>query len=156
MTISDFLFNIAQAKSALTYQDVLGTWPDGSPHLDQYGTQHAPTVTRLINMYRNQAYYCANINARAVACTPLRLFAVTGQEEAPPRGQTRQLNRRDRESLMKRVPSSSAIRLARARRVDEVMSHPALSIVEQGDAALDGFQLMLMTGLSLDIAGNAF
>ena len=54
------------------------TW--GKSSIDQWGTVQVPSSEQLINQYRNIIYACANMNATAVASTPIKLYSQTSKD----------------------------------------------------------------------------
>lgn len=116
-----------------------------------------PSPRQLLESYADTAYYCANINARAVAKTPLRLFVRTRPGEAPPKHPTVELTPKTLKELRRRASRPIGSEEA----VDEVLDHPLLSLLEQpcvdsGASLLSRFELIELTQLSLDVLGRAY
>src|SRR5262249_22147602 len=85
----------------------------------------APTPRQLLEAYADTAYYCANINARAVARTPLRLYVRTRPSEAPTQHPTAELSRKTLAELRRNAPRP----LADADGVEELLEHPLLDLL---------------------------
>ncbi|MGD4159483.1 hypothetical protein QT615_22590, partial [Xanthomonas citri pv. citri] len=95
-----------------------GPWPQ---------SRTAPTPQQLLESYADTAYYCANINARAVAKAPLRLFVRTRPGESPAKHPTAEVSRKTLNELRRQSPQ----RFRDEEGVDEVLDHPILSLLEQ-------------------------
>lgn len=117
----------------LFFQQMLWTKPDLNP-------------AQLVKLYVDTAYYCANLNARAVASTPFKIYVITRKGQAEPRVKTA------------RVPIHKAAMLKstyRAEDVAEVMDHPLLSLLST-PIGMDGYSFLEATQLYLEIVGAAY
>src|SRR5262245_29021310 len=64
-----------------------------------------PTALQLLEAYADTAYYCANINARAVANSPLRLFVRTRPGEAPTKHPSAVVSRKALAAIRRQLPA---------------------------------------------------
>jgi HK97 family phage portal protein len=122
--------------------------------IDVWGAWRAPSDEELVKSYRGTAFACANLCAEGVASVPLRLYAVTREGDAPPRCRTRGVSSA-RLKALSRTPSLSA-RIGKAVRVDEVVDHPVIDLLERVNDELDGFSLIELTDLYMEIIGSAY
>jgi HK97 family phage portal protein len=118
-----------------------------------------PSAWELLEAYRDTAYYCANLNARAVARTPLRLFVRTRPGEPAPKCLVQPVGKRLRANLQRE--SQTHRRLTADENVDEVLDHPLLDLLQEpcrdaGVGVLSRFELLELTQLSLDVVGRAY
>src|SRR5690349_12433156 len=110
----------ARRKSTPLFNDDRGGWRIlHSPWL-QPGA--APTPRQLVEAYADTAYYCANINARAVARSPLRLFVRTRPGDAPAKHPTADVTRKTLAALRR----GASRPLGDDDAVNEVVEHPLL------------------------------
>jgi len=142
-------------KASPLVDDARGGWRVlNSPWLQTVAT---PTPRQLLEAYADTAYYCANINARAVARTPLRLFVHTRPGEAPTKHPTAEITRKTLSELRRQAPRA----LADEDAVDEILEHPLLDLLarpcaDAGASLLSRFELLELTQLSLDVIGRAY
>lgn len=122
--------------------------------VDSWGVLRAPSDTELVKSFRGTAYACANLCAQGVASVPLRLYVTTREGEAAPRCRTRALDPARLKSLAARPNLASS--LAGALSVTEVTEHPLLELLSKVNEELDGFSLIELTDLYLEIVGSAY
>jgi HK97 family phage portal protein len=145
----------SKRKASPLVDDERGGWRViHSPWLQ---TVSAPTPRQLLESYADTAYYCANINARAVARSPLRLFVRTRPSELPTKHPTAEVSRKTLSELRRRAPRP----LGDDEAVDEVLDHPLLDLLAEpcrdaGASLLSRFELLELTQLSLDVLGRAY
>jgi len=117
---------------------------------------HKPRLTErdLVNLFRDTAYYCANLNARGVARTPLCLYRKrgTGERQGPA---TRKASR---ESVARMKAAGYGVD---DDSVEEVLAHPFLDLLDRpfladGVPIMGRFQLLEITQLYLEIVGRAY
>lgn len=123
-------------------------------YMDLWGGQRAPSDDRLIQSYKNTAYACANLCAQGVASTPLRLFVTTGPKEAPPKCATRRISKATR----RWVESKPGLgrKVVGSLELEEVAEHPILTLLDAVNTELDGFSLIELTQLYMEITGTAY
>src|SRR5215218_8187668 len=88
----------AEAKAAPPAAFGAG-WGGGPWFSDAFRSRRAPTPQELIDAYKSVVYACVNLNANAVARTPLRLYAVTRGGQARPKCGVRSVSRKAAERL---------------------------------------------------------
>ncbi len=119
-----------------------------------------PFPEELVAAYRDTAYFCANMNARAVGRATLRLYVRTAPGELPPRCPTAPVGRR-RAIALKAAAGAARGPLAGDEAIDEVRSHPLLELLRSpcrdgGVPLLTGGELLELTQLALELVGRAY
>ncbi len=100
-----FLERIGSAWSALTAKSAppAGSysygWGGGSLWSDAFKFRRAPSPAELTDAYKSIVYACVNLNANAVARTPLRLYAVTKGGQTRPKCAVEEVSRKTVERL---------------------------------------------------------
>ncbi|MCD6404720.1 MAG: phage portal protein [Planctomycetes bacterium] len=122
--------------------------------LDVWGGRRGPSPDDLVRSYRGTAYACANLCAQGVAAVGLRLYVETRHTQARPKCPTRPLEAADRTWLQSKAVAGK--RLARAGDVEEVTDHPLLDLLTRVNDELDGFSLIELTCLYMEIVGSAY
>jgi len=115
--------------------------------MDQFKQIRTPSAADLLREFTGIAYACAQINAKAVASVPFKLYVQTRQGDKAPRVRTRSTSAANLRRLMGRQDLRT--RLRKAVVVEEVEDHPALDL-------LQNWARWLFTVESLDVAGTAF
>lgn len=122
---------------------------------DAFRFRRAPSPIELVESYKSLIYACVNINANAVARTPLRLYAVTrGGQARPKYCGLRAVSRKTVGRLGTLAYTAKA--MAGAESVEEVTDHPLLDAVMKVNEDLDHQQLLVYTVMSLEIVGSAY
>lgn len=122
------------------------------------GWRREPAPAELVAAYRDTAYFCANLNARGVARTPIRLYVQSRPGQARPRCATRALA----PEAARRLSHTTAVnRISQAGDVAEVVEHPLLDLLHNPcrDGAvplLNCFDLFELTQLYWEICGRAY
>ena len=127
---------------------------ESGSYIDVWGVQSAPGKGDLIDSYKGTAYACANLCAQGVAATPLRLYVTTGKGQADPKVPTRGVSRKDRARLA--AMPVCAKQVIAAANVEEVLAHPILDLLDTVNAELDGFTLLEITDLYMEVVGSAY
>jgi HK97 family phage portal protein len=130
------------------------SWGGGSFWSDAFRTRRAPAPAELVDSYKSLVYACVNLNAQAVARTPLRLYAVTRSGQPRAKCPVRPVSRKARGRLGGLAYASKLT--AGAERVEEVTGHPLLETVMKVSDDLDHVQLLAYTVMSLEIVGSAY
>ena len=120
--------------------------------LDAYRRHRAPTPHELLHELKNTAWTCASINAAVCASFPPKLYVVTGPGDAPPKCATRSLDAATRRSLAHK----SAFRIPHSAAIEEVTSHPLLTLLRQVNPVHNAFDLLELTELYLEVHGSAY
>jgi len=129
-------------------------WGGGSSWADAFRFRRAPSPSELVDSYKSLVYACVNLNANAVARTPLRLYATTKASQLRPKCAVKEVSRRTKDRLKGLDYASKTI--AGAEHVEEVTEHPLLDAVMRVNEDLDHIQLITYTVMSLDIVGSAY
>lgn len=146
------VLNAARGKTAPTIPGGFGKRDVG--RLDAYGTQRVPTKQEQIEQYRGVVYACSNINARAVASVPMRLYVQTSDGQHKARCPTKKVDSHTKARL-KDLPYLKR-RLTKAVEIEEVLEHPFLTLLETVNDQMDGFELLELTDLYCELSGIAF
>jgi phage portal protein BeeE len=130
--------------------------------LDAFGINRAPQAMDLLRENLGTAYACANLNAGLVASTPLRLYLRTrpgdGKSRLQRRGETRPISAK----AFTRLSKIAATSLRNAGDVQEVTSHPLLTLLNrpsganEDGVAMSGFSLFELTQAYQEIVGRCF
>ncbi|VTR96804.1 phage portal protein [Tuwongella immobilis] len=130
--------------------------PLGSPAWagEFHNKRREPTSQELLRELKNTAYACASINASVCAAFPPRLFfrsvgSHSGQlpGKLPGGGTTR--------ALPPAIAKAMA-RATRADRVDEVIDHPLLTLLDRVNPVHNLHDLLELTTLEQEIHGTAY
>lgn len=129
-------------------------WTGGPLTADAFGARRAPSPWKLVEAYKGLVYSCANGNAKAVARIPLRLYARTGNRQAPPRCAHLAVKRSTRTRLgsLPWVARS----MAAGDDVHELAEHPLLATLDRPNREFDRVGLLKYLSLSLDIVGSGY
>ena len=111
----------------------------GGAVLDPYRRHREPGAAELLAELKNTAWTCAAINAAVCASYPPRLYVATRPGEAPPRCLTRALSPECKRRLYGR--DDLALRLKGVERVEEVVDHPLLTLLQQVNPVHNAFNL---------------
>ena len=123
---------------------------------ERYGKPPDVSFDALVKKYASWVYTCININSIAYASVPLRLYATraTGQSRAkfPAVPVSKDMDKflRDKSSLQ------SLARLKTAEDVEEIIEHPALTLLKNVNQFENSFELKELTNTMLDLTGNCF
>ena len=120
---------------------------------DAWGKQRNPSRSSLVKEYKSTAYACANLNAQAVVKTDLRLYRCTkpGQKSRWP---IKSLTY----SEQKHVASNpyQRIKLTNNERIEEIVDHPLLNVLNCPNQWADLVGLLEFTQLFQEICGAAY
>lgn len=124
----------------------------GPGFIDSFKKRKAPTILELIDQYKGIAYACANLNARAVAAVPSKLFAIrrTGDPEL------KVAHKRVESHVKQWMRKYKALSGKLADDVVEITEHPILDMLEDANEELDGFGLAELTTLYQEVTGVAY
>jgi len=133
---------------------ISGGWAGGG-YQDAWSTRRLPNPWELLQMYKGDAYSCASINAQAVASQTLRVYVTTAKNEQPTkRWQTRSLKTAEVKTVRKMCNDLPTMR--KALRIDELVDHPILDLLAAPNEFMDGFRMMELTDLYLEMTGVAY
>lgn len=147
-------------KSLTTFTgNLLAGWRGGrAPYpafVDQWQTQRSPSPAGLVDDYKETAYACANINARAVASVPYHLYAVEGPTDDSAGWSFNSAPvSKSVDKYLKTFPMLSTKMMGK--QVKEIYSHPILDLLEKVNVEMDGFVLFELLDLYCEITGTAY
>jgi len=124
------------------------------PYTDIWRSRVRPSTTELLESYRNIAYACANLNAKGVAGTTVRLYTTTQRGERSPRFAHRELDTHEMREL--RDVHSLSPRIGKSIKIDEITEHPILDLLYTVNKYHCQYDLFELTSVYLDIIGVAF
>lgn len=170
MNLIDALFRRPKAKGGSSYGGGYGGnyRSGGAAYSDEFRKDRAPQPLELIRQLVGLAYGCVNINANAVASTPLRLYVRTGKGQRKTRWQTSPVNRKTLKYLRGQKETASFV--SDSTQIEEVHDHPVLTLLDLNQAApqvddgdysdtrpsLSGYQLFKLTQIFLEAMGKAY
>lgn len=139
------------------------SYPGGSPSLDIFGRDRAPSAWTLVRENLGTSYACATLNSSLVAKTTLRLYIKNGRGKRPSSfskcGDTRRLSYRQCDWLTK----SAGHQIGDAQDVEEVTQHPALDLLDnpnvsaiEDGVALGRYGLLDLSQRFLEIVGRGY
>jgi HK97 family phage portal protein len=131
-----------------------GQW-SGTSFVDSFKRDREPTPNELLAELKNTAFTCASINAAVCAAYPPRLYVATYDRTQPePRCLTRAIDRptEDRLRGLSWLPS----RITKAARLEEVLIHPLLDLLQKVNPVHNSFDLWEMTTLYQEVHGCAY
>lgn len=125
--------------------------------VDAWRQKRPPTPADLVASFRLVAYACADIQADALACTPLRLYATT----------TGRLGQKKARWGVGRPASKSALRrfaadpvwskkVRAADEVEEIVDHPVLDSFDWVNPWMDRYTLLSVQQLYLETVGACY
>ena len=126
------------------------------PH--EYGDSlpHEYDFDSLINAYRSWVYIAVTKNAMAVASQKLRLY-VAKESKSKIRGyKTRELETHEINKLKSFSSTSNIPAVRKAARVDEVLDHPFIDLIQNVNPHMNMFDLFELTTLHKDLTGNSY
>lgn len=133
--------------------------PNWQPPLNWLKSLTPRTERECLNLFRDTAYFCANLNARGVARTPLCMYRKSGVGMTVGKFARRlKSSYADRETKMR---LKAAGYFSDDDEVDEIVGHPFLEMMDRpyyadGVAQMGRFTLLEITQLYLEIVGRAY
>lgn len=134
-----------QEKAWPHWQPISG----GTTHGTDFWGRPDPTANDLVRSFNDMVYSCTSLIANNIATVPIRLYVTTEEGQARPKCATRQPTRKALENINQK-------RLGRSTRVEEVVSHPVLDLLNTCNSYHNYLELIQLTQLYLDVTGNAF
>ena len=150
-------FRRAAAKSTAQWIAAYVTNSDTLDRRSSINVDQAALVARA----HGWVFRAAAQNARSTVCNnPLRMYTPAGNKAASKLYGTRSLTRSRRLWINKRGPinmGAKAVQYAElAGEVEEVIDHPALRLLRFGNDYMSGLELLELTCLFRELAGNAY
>lgn len=131
-----------------------GTQWTGTSFVDSFRRQRTPTPNELLAELKSTAWTCASINASVCASFAPRLFVATHEGQPAPKCLTRSLA--PSAELRLRRASHLPARHTKAARIEEVLDHPLLTLLQQVNPFLNRFDLWELTTLYQEVHGSAY
>jgi len=151
-TIHTGFVSWAPAKAAP--MSLTGTQWSGSSYIDLYKRQREPTPNELMLELKNTAWCCATGNAAVCANYYPRLFVATGHADPDPKCLTARLSRKTEDWLRSRKDFPA--RWTKAAKLQEVMDHPILRLIQRPNPVHNQFDLWELTTLYQEVQGCAY
>jgi HK97 family phage portal protein len=120
--------------------------PNMPGFVDAYRRHHEPSPLELLAELKNTAWSCAALNAAVCASFPPRLYVRTAAGQAAPRCLTRALSPRH----------PLAVSRKSGERVEEVVEHPLLSLLDRVNPSQNAHDLWELTTLYQEVHGSAY
>jgi HK97 family phage portal protein len=113
-----------------------------------------PTAVDLANAYEDVVYACVNLVSHAVAqeAAKFRLVAATGPGDSAPKSPTKSFTPAESSRIAAAYPKSAR----RALRLDEVVGHGLLDLLDKPNHLQSFETLLRLTGVYLELIGSAF
>jgi HK97 family phage portal protein len=126
-----------------------------SGFVDAWGTQREPSGKDLVDGFAGVVHSCASLNAASVAATPLRLYVTTSGKQKACRWPVRGL-KVPQERWLRSKRNGVMRKLATSERIEEVVDHPVLDLLDAVNKVMDNFDLFEITQLYQEIVGLAY
>ncbi len=128
-------------------------------YFDGFRQKTLPNNSALIQEYKRTVYTCANLNAQACINTPLRLFLkkMSGEKSLLRNGKETKTITTTKKDYLSSLPHLNKS-LRSFQDIEEVISHPALTLLEHANDTqfLNGYKLQELLYLYMDITGQAY
>lgn len=153
------LFSRFRTQVAKSFADIIASnLQRMSLYMEQkYGIQPKVKQEDLVKKYVGWIYSCTQISARAVASTPLRLYAARGTGQAKTKHfATLPVDKDRAEYLRTKASLQSLIVVKTAEQYEEVLVHPLLDLMQNVNENDNAFDTMNLTVTCLDLSGNGY
>ncbi len=126
----------------------------GTGFTDSYKRNRTPTPNELMAELKATAWTCASINAAVCASFPPRLYVATSAGQSAPKCQVKALGG----PIERRLRGASHLLpfTKTATRIQEVVDHPLLTLLEQVNPIHNAFDLWELTTLYQEVHGSAY
>jgi HK97 family phage portal protein len=126
----------------------------GTSYVDAYRRERQPSPNELLAELKNTAWACASINAAVCASHPPQLFVATQVGQAAPKCLTKALLAKDEHVL--RADPRLAGKFRHAARIEQVLDHPLLTLLQRVNPVHNSFDLWELTTLYQEVHGSAY
>ncbi len=126
----------------------------GTSFLDAYRRHREPTAAELLSELKNTAWTCASINASVCAGFPPKLYRCSPLGDTTSTLNTRPLSQAGHQQLCHR--KDILPRIKGMERIEEVIDHPLLDLLQQVNPIHNGFDLWELTQFYLEVHGSAY
>src|SRR6516165_7549888 len=124
-------------------------------YYDAFQRNREPNSNELLAELKGTAWTCATINASICAAYPPKLYVATFSSTQPvPKCPTRPLDVKTEMRL--RLSSAVPATVTKAARIEEVLDHPLLTLLQQVNPTHNAFDLWELTTLYLEVVGSAY
>lgn len=126
----------------------------GTSFVDAFKKNRNPTPHELQAELKSTAWACASLNASTCAAFPPRLYVSTNDRQPNPKCQTAPVPKQ----AEARIRSAKHLhpRNTKAQKIEEVLDHPLISLLQQVNPIHNSFDLWELTQLYLEVHGRAF
>src|SRR5438105_4423157 len=121
----------------------------GTSFLDSFQRNRQPNANDLLAELKGTAWTCATMNASVCANYPPHLYVATHADQPQPRCLTRALSAAVDNRL--RTSPSLPPRITKAVRLEEVLDHPLLTLLQKVNPVHNAFDLWELTTLYLEV-----
>ncbi len=145
-----------KVEKAKVRQSSLNAQGHTASYYDAFRRRIIPSDTRLVEEYKRTIFTCANLNADGVVATPLRLYVKTSPGEKQTVLRTKALTTQKIDYLSSKAHLQKTLRSFV--NVEEVVEHPALTLLERANTSrhLNGQRLKELIELFRDITGKTY
>jgi HK97 family phage portal protein len=127
----------------------------GSSYIDAFQRNRQPNNNELLAELKGTAWTCATINASVCAAYPPKLYVATFTGSQPvPKCPTRPISAKADKRL--RACPAVPTAITKAARIEEVLDHPLLTLLQQVNPTFNAFDLWETTTLYLEVIGSAY
>ena len=137
------------AESYLRKQDRDLSFVDFATWAGQ-GKMRPTDYASQVKAYRGYSFICSNINANAVAANPRKLLTTKKPRLTP----TKALTVKEFDYL--KAQAHTKAQIINADEAQEVVEHPLLDLMQNVNPFMNSFDLMHLTSIYLDLAGNCY
>jgi HK97 family phage portal protein len=130
-----------------------GQW-SGTAFTDNYKRNRNPTPNELMAELKGVAWTCATLNAAACASNSPHLYVASRGDEPQPKCLTRPISKKTYNHLLGK--SHLAPFTKSAKTIQEVVSHPLLTLLDQVNPIHNAFDLWELTTLYQEVHGSAY
>ncbi len=126
----------------------------GSGFVDAYRRVQEPKPAELMQQLKNTAWACVSINSAICASRPPTLYVTTQDSDPKPKCHTKTLSP-EREQELRSSPKIAS-RHRKAMKIEEVIDHPLITLLEQVNPVHNSFDLWELTTLYQEVHGSAY
>lgn len=135
-------------------QGVTGAQWTGTGYIDSFKRNRQPTPNELMAELKATAWTCATINSAVCAAYPPHLYVVTAENAPPPKCRVKSIGGKLEKKL--RQQSHLFIHTKAATKIQEVVDHPVLTLMDQVNPVHNAFDLWELTTLYQEVHGSAY
>jgi HK97 family phage portal protein len=133
---------------------LVGNQWTGTSFLDSFQRNRQPNANELVAELKGTAWTCATLNASVCAAYPPRLYVATHDGQPQARCLTQPLPAATENRL--RGSANLPPCVTKAARIEEVLDHPLLTLLQKVNPVHNAFDLWELTTLYLEVQGSAY